>query len=219
MAGGEAVRLRRTASLGRLLKMRDESLREEILGLCWMGGQMSCAEQCNMGSRGRGTRRTSRSDEAGCESEGADVHAPSGSEKKRRRKQKEKRKKIENRTETSQRCTTKATRGQTQPHKTPHMLHFLFGTRAYLSHMASIQTHAVQTDHALPKRGLSSSGSAVYCGHRDIHEASIDSVLLRPAHAAAESSRDVQSKGPAWTLTSPRGCSDSSPIATRGPSN
>ena len=54
MAGGEAVRLRRTASLGRLLKMRDESLREEILGLCWMGGQMSCAEQCNMGSRGRG---------------------------------------------------------------------------------------------------------------------------------------------------------------------
>lgn len=121
MAGGEAVRLRRTASLGRLLKMRDESLREEILGLCWMGGQMSCAEQCNMGSRGRGTRRTSRSDEAGCESEGADVHAPSGSEKKRRRKQKEKRKK--NREQNRNQPTVHDegdTRADTATQNTPH---------------------------------------------------------------------------------------------------
>lgn len=95
MAWGEDVRLRRTVSLGkRLLKMREESLWGEILGLCWMGGQMSCAEQCNMGSRGRGTRRTSRSDEAGRESERADVRARRAARRRRETEKRRKKKKI-----------------------------------------------------------------------------------------------------------------------------
>ena len=57
MAAGEFVEARRTGSfMKRLLKMR-ESLWGDVVGLCGMGREMSGAEYCNMGSRGRGRRR------------------------------------------------------------------------------------------------------------------------------------------------------------------
>lgn len=136
MAAGEFVEARRTGSfMKRLLKMR-ESLWGDVVGLCGMGREMRGAEYCNMGSRGRGRRRDQTRPAV---SLSGPMFEQRCAEKEKKENRKEKKKREQNR-KMGQRCRRERHTGAHTATTTYHMLHFLFRTRPYRAHMASIQT-------------------------------------------------------------------------------